>query len=127
MNLKEMNIEELKALLYNVKAELKTRESHELVLYTHDCKDRANHHINKYKHWAKLVECIDTTKTNGYAFDGSFLNVQSEHKIPSGSIVVEVCGYDLTAYRCTANGKEKIAKCKTNEMSSTIELLSTLV
>lgn len=126
MRLKDFSSDELRELQAQIKEELGRRET-EKVLYTHECKNCAGYHLGKYKHWAKKLSGVDTSKTNGYAFAGEFLDVRSEHKVPAGSIVVEVCGMDFAAYRCTANGKEELARCKTNEMSNSIELLAELV
>ena len=96
----------------------------QLVLYTHCCKDASNYHKRKYKHWAKLVTGIDTTKTNGYAFQGEFLNIDREHKVSVGSIIVAVCDTTIVAYEITENGKVEIGKAKTNSMSGLIEQLA---
>jgi hypothetical protein len=98
--------------------------SKELVLYTHGCKNSARHHLSKYKHWAKVVTSVDTTKTNGYAFQGEFLGVTREHKLPVGSIIVEVCDTDIFAYRLTLEGKKEITKGKTKSMSAFIETVA---
>ena len=96
-----------------------------LVLYAHNCKNSANYHRSKYKHWAKLVTAVDTTKTNGYAFAGDFLRFESEHKVPAGSIIVEVCDKDITAYRAKADGGfTTIATAKTNSMSGFVETVA---
>lgn len=61
--------------------------------------------------WTKLVTAVDTSKTNGYAFAGKFLN-DGEHDLAIGSIVIECVpsgsarhgrkiGY---AYRVSADG-----------------------
>lgn len=91
------------------------------VIYEHECKDSAKHHLSKYKHWAKLINKVDVTKTNGFAFDGQFLDVQSEHKIDEGSLIVEVCGDDVSLFRLEKDGKVELAKTKRNKMSSLIE------
>jgi len=124
-DLKSLTLEELKNLEAEVKKEIASRqEKPELVLYTHQCKDKAKHHLNKYKHWAKLVSSIDTTKTNGYAFIGDFLNVAAEHKVPVGSIVVEVCDTTITAFEMSASGAVEIGSAKTTAMSGLIEALA---
>lgn len=38
--------------------------------------------------WSKLVTAVDTTKTNGYAFEGEFLG-NGEHDLPIRSIVIQ--------------------------------------
>lgn len=125
MNLKEMTIDELKELQKAIDTEIASRQpKKELVLYTHECQDAANYHLRKYKHWAKLLKGVDSTKANGYAFLGEFLGVTEEHMIPAGSIVVEVCSDNVTAFRVTADGKENIGECKSNKMRSLIEELA---
>ena len=90
--------------------EIKARNSSALVLYTHGCKGAASYHLGKYKHWAKLVTSVDTTKTNGYAFAGEFLAVTAEHKVPLGSVIVEVCGKDIDGYVYESDGSIKVDK-----------------
>jgi len=121
MEFKEMSLEELEALRTAISEEIARRKQGKMVLYTHDCKDAARHHLGKYKHWAKLIKSVDVTKTNGYAFGGEFLKVTDEHMVPEGSVIVEVCGDDIVAYRMTSDGAEVISKAKTNAMSSLIQ------
>lgn len=125
INLKKLTIEQLNELKAQIVAEIESRQQNKtLVIYTHDCKNSAKYHKGKYKHWTKLVKAVDTTKTNGYAFIGEFLNINYEHKIPANSIVVEVCDKDIIAYRATENGKGKITEAKTNSMSGLIETIA---
>jgi len=127
--LKNMSIEELKNLNESINSELKSRKPSEakLIVYTHDCKNSTNHHKTKYKHWAKVIKSVDTTKTNGYAFVGDFLNIDFEHKLPAGSIVVEVCDKTITAYQITISGQTQIDTSKTNSMSRFIEKIAELL
>ena len=71
LNLKEKTKEELFALLSELKFEIASREE-KFALYEHGCSDGSNHHLKKYKHWAKLVTAVDLSKNNGYAFQGKF-------------------------------------------------------
>ncbi len=91
------------------------------VVYEHECKGSARHHLMKYKHWAKLITDVDTNKTNGFAFEGEFLDVNSEHKIDVGSLVVEACGDTITLFRIDEDGKAELAVAKKNKMSGLIE------
>jgi hypothetical protein len=91
------------------------------VVYEHECKGSARHHLMKYKHWAKLITSVDTSKTNGFAFDGEFLDVNSEHKIDVGSLVVEACGDMITLFRIEEDGKLELTKYQKNKMSALIE------
>lgn len=105
VNVKELTTEEIKTLMEELKNELKTREEEKrrLVVYTHHCKGASKYHLNKYKHWCTLVTSIDDTKANGYALIGEFLQTNAENMVPEGSIVVELCGDDYTAYRITGD------------------------
>jgi hypothetical protein len=38
--------------------------------------------------WTKLVTAVDTTKTNGYAFEGEFLR-EVEHDLEVGAVLVQ--------------------------------------
>lgn len=109
MNIKELSTEEIRNLIEELKNELKSREEKpRLVVYTHDCQNRARYHLNKYKHWCKLVNSIDLDKANGYAFIGPFLQITSENMVPIGSIIVEVCDSDYTAYRITGDNEKTV-------------------
>jgi hypothetical protein len=127
INYKELTDIQLKELIEAAKRELDSRKKTELALYTHDCKNAARHHLGKYKHWSKLVTSVDTSKTNGYAFGGDFLTVTAEHKIPVGSVVVEVCGGTIEAYIMKPEGKEHQFKAPTSSMSNFIEKVAELV
>jgi hypothetical protein len=41
------------------------------------------------KSWLKIVTRVDTSKTNGYAFEGEFLKEGIEIEVPVGAIVIE--------------------------------------
>lgn len=127
INLKTLSDEELRNLIAEAQRELDRRQPKDLVVYTHDCYGSAAHHLNKYKHWAKIVRDVDTTKTNGYAWVGDFLQVIAQHKIPANSIVVEVCGNTITAYRVTTEGKQKINAASTNGQAALIEQVAGLL
>lgn len=121
INYENLTTDALNTIIAQAKAELAKRScNNELILFTHKCKDSSNHHLNKYKHWAKLVSSVDTTKTNGYAFNGTFLNVNAEHKLPAGSIVVEVCDKNIACYKLDKTGKVKLYSGTTTSMSSFI-------
>jgi len=124
---KSMSVEELKSLKNIINEELERKLPKEYAVYSHDCMNSANHHKNKYKHWAKLVTSIDTTKANGYAFSGEFLSINVEHKLPIGSLVVEVCDRVIEAYRIEANGKVLIGRAITNAMVKFIDELATMI
>ena len=115
--------EELQKLIIRAKEELAKRNTKTLVLYTHDCKNHSDYHQRKYRHWAKKVLSVDTTKTDGYAFEGPPLYVDKEYKLRVGRIVVEVCSDDGTikAYQMKKTGKKLIAEGSTRSMSAFIE------
>ena len=119
--LAKMGEEDLKHLIVQARGELAGRQNKPLVVYTHECMNASKYHLGKYKHWAKWVKGIDTTKTNGYAFRGTFLNIHQEHKVPVGSIIVDVCDDDIDAYEMTeGGGKKTIAAGNRRKMSSFI-------
>jgi hypothetical protein len=126
LDLKNMTDEELNNLKAQINEELLCREKKEVV-YTHNCKTASTYHLQKYKHWAKLVTGVDTSKTNGYAFKGTFLAVTQEHKVPIGSIIVEVCEVVITAYRMELNGKKELFSGRTHTMSKFIEKVAELI
>ncbi len=108
LDLKEMTVEELKELRNKINEELLERNS-EKVAYQHDCYTESKYHMNKFKHWAKIVTDVDLSKNTAYGFIGKFLDVNSTHLLPKGSIVVECCGVCFTGYRITGDyEKEKI-------------------
>ena len=41
-----------------------------------------------HRHWARHVTSVDTTKTNGFAFDGEWLRVGGKAELPVGAIVL---------------------------------------
>lgn len=128
-NLNSWSLEELQAKQATIAAEIQRRKNTEvkLVVYTHNCKGSAKYHMGKYEHWAKLVKSVDTTQTSGYAFIGDFLNVNYEHKLPVGSIVVETCGGDIRAYRIIEDGKEELDRAHIRSMSEFIDTVAKAV
>lgn len=69
------------------------------------------------KGWAKWVQKVDTTKTNGYGFIGDFLNTGKEYDLPVGAVVVMTSpegsvknGWtDGYCYRVTPNGLKQVS------------------
>ena len=107
----EMTMEELLDLQKSIKEEIANRKGITTVyhVYKHHCYNESNRHLARYKHWAKLVKAVDTTKSNGYAFAGDFLSVNREARVPEGAVIVECCDTDLTCYKAGKDGFEKIA------------------
>ena len=112
--LKTMSMDDIKQYVDLLNAEMEARKAlHPKVGYKHDCHGCAQYHMNKYKHWCKHVTRVDRSKTDGYAFIGTFLDPANEHAIAQGAVVVEVCGKDYYAYRVTGDfTKELIAEGK---------------
>lgn len=112
--LKTMSMDDIKQYVDLLNAEMEARKAlHPKVGYKHDCHGCAQYHMNKYKHWCKHVTRVDRSKTDGYAFIGTFLDPANEHAIAQGAVVVEVCGKDYFAYRVTGDfTKELIAEGK---------------
>jgi hypothetical protein len=42
----------------------------------------------RHKNWAKLVENVDTSKSSGWAFDGSFVAAGGIQDVPAGSVLL---------------------------------------
>lgn len=115
--------ENLLELKEHINKKIEAITDNKLIVYTHKCIDSSDYHKRKYKHWTKLVNSIDITKTNGYAFLGEFLNINKEHKLKKDSIIVEVCDLKIVAYRINEE-ITIIAEAQTNKMSNFIEILS---
>jgi len=82
------------------------------VTYKHECANSASYHQRKYKHWAKKLTKVDTTKTTGYAFEGEWLSATSQVSVPVGAIVVEYRGCEgkqYHLYKMTETGKKELA------------------
>lgn len=94
------------------------------VCYEHDCKDSSKYHLKKYKHWSKLIEKVDLSKCNGYAFIGRFLTVDKQNIVPSGALVVERCDDRLRCYRITSEGKELACEGQANSMVTFISAVN---
>jgi len=127
INLKQLNLEQLKELKTSITNEIELREpKKEFVLCTHECKNSANYHQNKYKHWLKIITSVDNTKTNSYAFNGEFLSINIEHKLPENTIIAEFCGSGniVEIYHIKSKDNiEKIFSCSARSMSNTIDEL----
>ena len=42
----------------------------------------------RHKNWAKVVDSVDTAKSSGWAYDGSFVAVGGIQDIPAGSVLL---------------------------------------
>ena len=103
-----LNQEELKETKKLIEKQLAEKSENEKVIYTHNCYDASNNHFRKYKHWCKLIEDIDSNKTNGFAFIGDFLFTDKENLVNKNSFVVEVCANDLSLYKITGDNEKEL-------------------
>ena len=130
IDLTQLTTQELEELMAQVRQELASRRAADtptLISWSHDCSEAANYHLNKYKHWAKLVTSVDTTKSNGYAFNGEFLDVRRQHKVPVGGIIVWVCGTNLVASRITVDGPVTVAEGTYNRMADFVDAVAAVM
>ena len=103
----------------------KKKSTPKLVTYKHSCADSAKYHQQKYKHWAKKITSVDTTKSTGYAFKGEWLPKTSEVQVPVGSIIIEFrgCSYpEYYLYKMTSSGKKEIAKSSKQSLVNFIKI-----
>jgi hypothetical protein len=42
----------------------------------------------RHKNWAKIVDNVDTSKSSGWAFDGSFVAAGGIQDVPAGSVLL---------------------------------------
>jgi len=42
----------------------------------------------RHKNWAKVVDNVDTSKSSGWAFDGSFIAAGGIQDVPAGSVLL---------------------------------------
>jgi len=42
----------------------------------------------RHKNWAKVVEAVDTAKTSGWAYEGSFVATGGVQDLPAGSVLL---------------------------------------
>lgn len=122
INLSDEELENLKMVLN--KEITKRKKVTVNVCYEHDCKDSSKYHLKKYKHWSKLIEEVDLSKRNGYAFIGRFLTVDKQNIVPSGALVVERCDDRLRCYRITSERKELACEGQANSMVTFISAVN---
>lgn len=87
-DLKRLTIEELNDLKETVSAEIKLRESQDVQKVIIDLPDFDSRH----KRWIKKVTGVDGSKSDGYAFQGNFLQVGSTAELPVGTILMYFYG-----------------------------------
>lgn len=95
----EIEIDELKEIKKIIDKAINEKSEKKFIIYKHSCFGSSSYHFSKYTHWAKLIKEIDNSKTNGYAFIGEFLKVDSENLIKVGSFIVESCSDELKLYK----------------------------
>lgn len=121
ININTLTADELRELIRQAQTELKSKETQlEYCTYSHDCQDCSQYHLGKYNHWAKLVESVDTAKSDGYAFTGDFLPVDRESRVLVGAVVVERCHNTVTAYQIDKDNKRQIDQCDARKMTRLI-------
>ncbi|MEA5056456.1 hypothetical protein SDC9_114108 [bioreactor metagenome] len=118
--IKNLSLEELHLFQEHILKEKDSRNPQKYI-YTHDCCGYSNYHMNKYKHYSKRITAIDDSKTNGYAFQGEFLNVRKENLIPDGSYILEVCNMSLKLYKINKESKELVLEGYSNMFVSFIK------
>jgi hypothetical protein len=70
------------------------------------------------KSWFKIVESVDCTKNNGYAFEGDFVKSGIEVELPEGAIIIECQptgsvkegGKDGIIHKITSAGLTELAR-----------------
>ena len=106
--IEEMETEELKELKLKIEAELNKRKEDKKIIYNTDNFNSSTYHINKYKPWAKEINAIDITKTNGFAFIGNFLKLKNENIVKQGQHVVEMDENRLYLYKAKEDYKKDL-------------------
>ena len=87
-------------------------DSCEMVAYKHDSHKLYKYHRASNRRWSILVTAVDTSRTDDCAIIGQYLTFAAEHRVPKGSIIVEICGECRTAYRITGDfAKTEIGTC----------------
>lgn len=110
MNIKEMTIEELMMLKNDIIQELKLREKQDIKKVIIDLPEFDHRH----KNWIKEIISVDSSQSNGYAFQGNFLKAGSTVELAVGTIVM--CYYgegsvknytiEVKIYRVAPDGLE---------------------
>jgi hypothetical protein len=129
IDLTQLTTQELEGLMAQVRQELASRraDTSALINWSHPCSEASQYHNAKYRHWAKLVKSVDTTKSTGYAFDGEFLRVRQQHKVPVGGIIVWTCDKTLVASRITAEGPVTVAEGTYAQMADFIDAVAAVM
>ncbi len=130
LGLKELSMAELQDLKKKVETEIASRAGvkEEKVVYKNECHGSSNYHYSKNRHYTRLVTAVDTTKTNCYAFLGTFLSASKEELVPVNSYIIESCsGYNYTLYQVTSEEKVELLSGSRAEMATFINGVAKIV
>lgn len=123
---KLMPIEDIKELKNKISFLIDFKDKTKKSIYKHDCFGSSTYHFRKYKHYAKVLDSIDDTKANGFAFVGGFLNCDKEDIVRDGSFIIEVCHEDYRLYKIENDVKELILEGRRKELVSFIKSVKEL-
>lgn len=121
MDLTKLSIEELNKLIEDAKAELENRKEEKIIYITEFRRGNSG-----YKRWAKELTSVDTTKTDCYAFAGTWLKKEDEieNSVTKGSYILEYIGRkenQFCLYKAIDNNnKELILEGDTKKLVSFI-------
>ena len=88
-----------------------------------------SHGDSRYKAWAKTVTSVDKTKSNGYAFEGSFVSLDRKAELEIGTHIMVFGETGSRAYhlptvklhRVTADGLEELRTWEALDRSWALE------
>lgn len=123
---KLMSIDDLNKLKQQVSLLIETKNITKNSTYRHDCFGSSTYHFRKYKHYAKVLDRIDLTKKDGFAFVGDFLSYNTEDIVKDGSYIIEVCHEDYKLYKIENDIKELILEGRRKELVSFIKRVKEL-
>ena len=99
IELKTLSDQELRELISEAKAELKSRENSQpkqelprvlRQMYTETVGDDRRDGISRYNGgWAKLVKGLDKSRTNGYSILGDFLDIDAPQYWKEGTLILD--------------------------------------
>ena len=99
INFKTLSDQELRDLISEAKAELKSRENSQpkqelprvlRQIYTETVGDDRRDGISRYNGgWAKLVKGLDKSRTNGYSILGDFVDIDAPQYWKDGTIILD--------------------------------------
>lgn len=125
MNYKDMSNEELLEIIKKATQELNSRKSQKIIYITDFTRGNSG-----YKRWAKELIKVDTSKTNGYALVGEWLNSNNdtENSVTKGAYIVECIKDTYKLYKAIDNKrKELIIVSDKTELISFINKCNTII